>query len=204
VTVPGELAGSPAKAINDGSDLQADLVLRVQQGDREAFSELVRLYQKKVFALAFGFFRDREDALEIVQETFMRVYEKIGRYRPDHSLQSWIYRVARNLCVDYYRKNVKKRKLEDGFDSVSERQLGCADTAVADWELRRITVAIDHSVAGLSWRQKEVFSLKYHQGMKLRQVAETMGISIGTVKALHHRAINRIRREVAPAQGRQE
>jgi RNA polymerase sigma-70 factor (ECF subfamily) len=191
VTVTGELAGSPAKAINDGSDLQADLVLRVQQGDREAFSELVRLYQKKVFALAFGFFRDREDALEIVQETFMRVYEKIGR-------------VARNLFVDYYRKNVKKRKLEDGFDSVSERQLGCADTAVADWESRRITVAIDHSVAGLSWRQKEVFSLKYHQGMKLRQVAETMGISIGTVKALHHRAINRIRREVAPAQGRQE
>jgi RNA polymerase sigma-70 factor (ECF subfamily) len=204
VNVTGLLAGPPAKAINDGSELQADLVLRVQQGDREAFSELVRLYQKKVFALAFGFFRDREDALEIVQETFMRVYEKIGLYRPDHSLQSWIYRVARNLCVDYYRKNAKKRKLEDGFDSVCERQLGCADTAVADWESRRITAAIDHSVAGLSWRQKEVFSLKYHQGMKLQQVAETMGISIGTVKALHHRAINRIRREVAPAQGRQE
>lgn len=198
------LAGPPAKAISDEPGLHADLVLRVQQGDRKAFSELVGFYQKKVFALAFGFFRDREDALEIVQETFMRVYEKIGRYRPEHSLQSWIYRVARNLCVDHYRKNVKKRKLEDGFDSVPERQLGCADTVVADWESRRISAAIDRSVAGLSWRQKEVFSLKYHQGMKLQQVAETMGISIGTVKALHHRAIHRIRREVAPAQGRQE
>ena len=188
-------------AIANESALPDDLVRRIQQGEGEAFSELVRLYQKKVFALAFGFFRDREDALEIVQETFMRVFEKIGRYRPDHSLQSWIYRVARNLCVDYYRKTAKKRKLEDGFDSVSERQLGCADTAVADWESRRVTAAIDLSVARLSWRQIEVFSLKYHQGMKLRQVAETMGISIGTVKALHHRAIARMRRELAPGLG---
>lgn len=201
MNVTGVLAGPPAKAIKSESELQDDLLRRIQQGEREAFSELVRLFQKKVFALAFGFFRNREDALEIVQETFMRVYEKIGLYRPDHSLQSWIYRVANNLCVDYYRKNAKKRKLEDGLDTVSERQLGCADTAVADWESRRMAAAIDQAVDGLSWRQKEVFSLKYHQGMKLQQVAETMGISIGTVKALHHRAIHRIRREVAPAPG---
>ena len=124
-------------------------------GTRSA--ELVRLYQKKVFTLAFGFFRDREDALEIVQETFMRVYEKIGHYRAERSLQSWIYRVARNLCVDYYRKNAKKKKLEHGFDSVPERQLGCADTAVTDWESRRTAAAIDRSVAGCRGGKKRFF-----------------------------------------------
>ncbi len=195
------LPGPPAEAMNDESAFQDELVRRLRQGEREAFSELVRLYQKKVFALAFGFFRDREDALEIVQDTFMRVYEKIGSFQPDHSLQSWIYRVARNLCVDYYRKTVKKRKLEDDFDTVSERLQGCAGDGQADWESRRVAAAIERAVERLSWRQKEVFSLKYHQGMKLQQVAETMAISIGTVKALHHRAINRIRREVAPGPG---
>jgi RNA polymerase sigma-70 factor (ECF subfamily) len=201
VKLTGALPGPPAKAPSAESARQLELVLRIQRGEREAFSELVGLFQKKVFALAYGFFRDREDALEIVQETFMRVYEKIGAYRPDHSLQSWICRVAHNLCVDYYRKHAKKWKLEDDFASVPERQLGCADKSQADFDAQRVAAAIERAVERLSWRQREVFSLKYRQGMKLQQVAETMAISIGTVKALHHRAINRIRREVAPAAG---
>ena len=177
------------------------LLARIQDGEKEAFAELVRLYQKKIFTLAYGFFRDRDDALEIVQETFMRVYEKIDSYRPDHSLQSWIYRLAHNLCVDYYRKYAKKRKLEDGFDRIPDRQLASADNPQTAWESRRITEAIERAVQNLSQRQREVFGLKYHQGMKLYQVAETMAISLGTVKALHHRALKRIRREVAPGAG---
>ena len=184
-------------------DLQFEqrLLARIKGGEKEAFAEMVRLFQKKIFALAYGFFRDREDALEIVQETFMRVYEKIGSYRPDHSLQSWIYRLAYNLCVDHYRKYAKKRKLEDDFDSVPERHLASADNCQAGWESRQTAEAIDRAVEKLSWKQKEVFSLKYRQGMKLRQVAEIMAVSLGTVKTLHHRALKRIRRQVAPGAG---
>jgi len=184
-------------------EFEQSLVARIKKGEREAFAELVRLYQKKIFTVAYGFFRDRDDALEIVQETLMRVYAKIGSYQPDHSLQSWIYRLTRNLCVDYYRKYAKKRKLEDGLESVPARQLASADNCQAVYESRQISAAIDRAVENLSWRQKEVFSLKYRQGMKLRQVAEIMAISIGTVKALHHRALKRIKREVAPGLGGQ-
>jgi RNA polymerase sigma-70 factor (ECF subfamily) len=182
-------------------ELEHRLVSRIKSGEKEAFTELVRLFQKKIFALAYGFFRDRDDALEIVQETFMRVYEKIGSYRPDHSLQSWIYRLARNLCIDYYRKHAKKRKLEGSFDSVPDRHLASADNCQAAWESRQNVEAIDRAVENLSWKQKEVFTLKYRQGMKLQQVAEIMAISLGTVKTLHHRALKRIRREVAPGAG---
>jgi RNA polymerase sigma-70 factor (ECF subfamily) len=133
----------------------------------------------------------------------MRVYEKIGAYRPGHSLQGWIYRLARNLCVDYYRKYGKKGKLVSGFDQVPERQLASAESSMAAWESRRLGAAIDQAVESLSLRQKEVFILKYRQGMKLQQVAETMDVSIGTVKALHHRALNRIRGQVAPGVGGQ-
>lgn len=182
-------------------EFEQGLLARIKDGEKEAFAELVRLQQKKVFTLAYGFFRDRDDALEIVQETFMRVYEKIGSYQPDHSLQSWISRLAYNLCVDHYRKYTKKRKLEDSFDGVPDRQLAAADNCQADWESRHMAEAIERAVENLSRKQKEVFSLKYRQGMKLRQVAEIMAISIGTVKALHHRALKRIRREVAPGAG---
>jgi RNA polymerase sigma-70 factor (ECF subfamily) len=201
VNVTGVLPEAPAMAIKNESARQEELARRIQQGEREAFAELVGLFQKKVFTLAFGFFRNREDALEIVQETFMRVYEKIGTYRPEQSLQSWIYRVARNLCVDYYRKYTKKRKLEQDFAGVPERQLASADNCQATYESRQLAAAIDLAVEDLSLRQKEVFILKYRQGMKLIQVADTMAISLGTVKALHHRALNRIRREVAPGAG---
>jgi len=191
---------APQQAVYNESAMQNDLALRIQQGDREAFAELVGLFQKKVYVLAFDFFRNREDALEIVQETFMRVYEKIGSFRPEHSLQSWIYRVARNLCVDYYRKYAKKRKLEDDLDAIPERQWAGAEGRSA-WDDQHLAAAIDRAVERLSKRQKEVFSLKYRQGMKLQQVAETMAVSIGTVKALHHRALNRIRRGMAPGEG---
>jgi RNA polymerase sigma-70 factor (ECF subfamily) len=182
-------------------ETQHGLAARIQGGDREAFAELVGQYQKKIFAFAYGFFHDRDDALEIVQETFMRVYEKIGSYRPEHSLQSWIYRLARNLCIDYYRKHAKKRKLQDDFASIPDRHLASADDCQADWESRQAAEAIERAVENLSWKQKEVFTLKYRQGMKLQQVADVLDISLGTVKTLHHRALKRIRREVAPGAG---
>jgi RNA polymerase sigma-70 factor (ECF subfamily) len=177
------------------------LAERIQRGDHGAFAELVVLFQKRIFRMAYGFFHDRDDALEIVQETFMRVYEKIGSYRPEHSLQSWLYRLAYNLCVDYYRKFEKKRKLQDNFESVPGRHLAQAEGSQALWESRQTTAAIDRAVEKLSLKQREVFILKYRQGMKLHEVAEAMAVSLGTVKALHHRALRRIRREVAPAAG---
>jgi RNA polymerase sigma-70 factor (ECF subfamily) len=141
-------------------EAQQELAARIQGGDRDAFAELVGQYQKKIFVFAYGFFPNREDALEIVQETLMRVYEKIGSYRPEHSLQSWIYRLTRNLCVDYYRKYGKKRKLQDDFASIPDRHLASADNCQAAWESRQAAEAIERAVENLSWKQKEVFSLK--------------------------------------------
>lgn len=178
-----------------------DLVGRIQRGEQDAFAELVRRFQKRIFGLAYGFFHDREDALEIVQETFMRAYEKIGSYRVEYSLPSWLHRLAYNLCVDYYRKFAKKRKLQDDFEKVPGRLLAQAESSQALWESRRTAAAIEQAVQGLSRKQREVFILKYRQGLKLREVAEIMDVSLGTVKALHHRALARIRREVAPGAG---
>jgi len=189
------------EAKENGQEFLLDLVERIKSRDRHAFAELVRLFQKNIYGFAYNFFRDREDALEIVQETFMRVYEKIDLFRPEHSLQGWIYRLAHNICIDYYRKYSKKKLRECGLDDVPDRKLAILSDAHGDWEARRMAEMVEHAVERLSVRQKAVFILKYRQGMKLCQVADTMAISLGTVKALHHRALNRIRREVAPGAG---
>ena len=90
------------------------LVRRIKQGHQPAFSELASLYQQKVFRLAYWFFKDKDDAMEIVQETFLRLYQKLDGFDETDErtrFNSWIYRIAYNLCIDFYRK-FKKKKAE--------------------------------------------------------------------------------------------
>lgn len=172
------------------------LAARIKDGEKEACAELVSLYQKKIFVFAYAFFPNRDDALEIVQETFMRIFAKIEGYQPQQSLSGWIYRLTHNICIDTCRKFAKKKTLERSFDDVPEKQLALADQAAEDFESRQMSAAIARAAENLSLKQRSVFSLKYGQGMKLRQVAEVMNISLGTVKTLHHRALRKIRKEV--------
>ncbi len=197
------IAATAGSAAGNEHDLRSEWLLlhRIQSGEKDAFAELVRLCQEQVFSLAYGFFHDREDALEIVQETFMRAHAKIAMFRPEHSLRGWIYRLAHNLCIDRYRRLSRKRRRECGLDDVPVGQLPAAEDGRDAWEARHQAEAIERALAGLSLRQRSVFILKYRQGLKLQQVAETMAVSLGTVKALHHRAIARLRRELAPGPG---
>ena len=80
------------------------LVEGIKNGDREAFMAVTRLYQKKVYLLAYSYFRNSEDAMDIVQETFFRLYQKVNMYQPDRNFKNWLLQIAKNLCIDYYRK----------------------------------------------------------------------------------------------------
>jgi len=172
------------------------LVSRLKAGERDAFAELVGCYQKKIFIFAYGFFPNREDALEIVQETFMRIFAKIDGYQPQQSFAGWVYRLTHNICIDYYRKFAKKNALENNVADVPEKQLAVTDDCHRLLESRQMSAAIDRAVENLSLKQKTVFALKYRQGMTLQQAAEVMDVSLGTVKTLHHRALRRIRQDV--------
>ena len=99
------------------------LVDKIKEGDREAFMTLIRLYQKKVFLLAYSFFRNKEDALDIVQETFLRFYEKVRIFQRGKNFQNWLLQIAKNLCVDYYRKNYSKSKEWDRSKPIEEMNL---------------------------------------------------------------------------------
>ena len=84
-----------------------ELVQRAREGDREAFRELVERYQRKIAALALGMLRNREDALDVVQETFTKAYQNLDRFKGDASFYTWLYRIAVNLCIDHQRREAK-------------------------------------------------------------------------------------------------
>jgi len=76
------------------------LVEQIKEGDREAFVEITRLYQKKVYLLAYSYLRNNEDALDVVQETFLRLYQKVNMFHTEKNFQTWLLQIAKNLCID--------------------------------------------------------------------------------------------------------
>ena len=81
-----------------------ELVERARKGDRDAFRELVERYQRKIATLALGMLRNREDALDVVQETFTKAFQSLDRFKGDASFYTWTYRIAVNLCIDHQRR----------------------------------------------------------------------------------------------------
>ena len=79
----------------------AALIERIKAGDKEAFMTVTSLYQKKVFLLAYSFFNNKDDALDIVQETFFRLYQKVHMFKKGRNFQNWLLQMAKNLCIDY-------------------------------------------------------------------------------------------------------
>lgn len=178
------------------------LVDKIKEGDREAFMTLTSLYQKKVFLLAFSFFRNKEDALDIVQETFLRFYEKVKMFQRGKNFQNWILQIAKNLCVDYYRKNYSKSREWDRNKPIEEMNLPVQNSydPLSSSDLREI---ISTCLKKLAEKQRMIFVMRHYNQLKYREIAQILDISLGTAKSLHFKAVQNLRGLMAPYLGRQ-
>ena len=178
------------------------LVEKIKEGDREAFMTLTTMYQKKVFLLAFSFFRNKEDALDIVQETFLRFYEKAKMFQKGKNFQNWLLQITKNLCIDYYRKNYSKTKEWDRNVPVDEMNLPTQEEhdPYRSSDLRGI---ISTCLTKLAEKQRMIFVMKQYNQLKYREIAQIMDISLGTAKSLHFKAVQNLRGLMAPYLGRQ-
>jgi len=173
------------------------LLEKIKSGDREAFVTITRLYQRKVFVLAYSFFRNKEDALDIVQETFLRVYQKIDMFKKGRNFQNWLLQITKNLCIDYYRKRQnKKHHLNEGTD-ISElniRDPHASETHKSSDLNRILSICINR----LSEKQRMVFVLKQYNQFEYREIAQILNVATGTVKSLHFKATQNLRTHVSP------
>ncbi|MCX8159650.1 MAG: sigma-70 family RNA polymerase sigma factor [Candidatus Saccharicenans sp.] len=172
------------------------LVDRIKNGDREAFMKIVAAYQQKVFILAYSMVRDREDALDLVQEVFLRLYEKIQSYRAGESFQAWLMQIARNLSIDFLRRNKTRKK-----SSLDGLNLDRADLAVGREDPDRFQTRelVYRAVQALPEKQRLVFVLHHYDELKYEEIADRLGIALGTVKSLHFKAINKLRKTLSPS-----
>lgn len=176
-----------------------DLFDRAREGDEDALNIFIQIYQQKIFRLAYAFFREREEALDVVQETFMKVYEKIDYFQKTENVQSWLFQIARNICIDRYRKKTsKKRKPGTTLGEINILEVPNDDSLEKKEELQPI---IAEALEELTPRQRLVVILKHINGLKFEEIAQVLGISSGTVKSLHFKALRNLRRILKPVLG---
>ena len=177
------------------------LVERVQNGDREAFMVLTQLHQKKVFQLAYSYFRNKEDAMDIVQETFLRFYQKAHMFERGKSFQNWLLQMAKNICIDYYRKHHKKNNELRRKEDIEEMNHPSHNSSHHDpsSDLKDI---FSRCLEKLSDKQRMIFVMKHYNHLHYREIAQILNIALGTVKSLHFKAVRNLRTLMSPYMGR--
>jgi RNA polymerase sigma-70 factor (ECF subfamily) len=179
------------------------LVRSAQAGDRLAFEELVRRYDREVLRLALNLVHRSEDARDIYQEGFLRVYRNLHRFRFECSFYTWLYRIVTNVALDHLRRRTSRR--EDQAPVPEEADGGTRDffdrqpehRAAANPEKRLLGQELGQHIAAalkrLSPRERMVFEMKHYQGLKLRAIGDLLGTSEETVKNSLFRATRKLR-----------
>jgi RNA polymerase sigma-70 factor (ECF subfamily) len=177
------------------------LIRAAQAGDHAAFEQLVRAYDQSVLRLAMNLLRCPEDAHDVYQEAFLRVYKNLHSFRFDCSFHTWLYRIVTNLCLDHMRKR-KVRKEEatvlatadgplDRMDAVPEERVdGDPQRYLFSGQVRR---RIKEVLGDLTPRERMVFELRHYQGLRLRRIGEVLGTTEEAAKNCLFRATQKMR-----------
>ena len=196
--MPQDAAGAIGARVSP----QVDTLIRAaQRGDQDAFEQLVRTYDQSVLRLAVNLLRSQEDARDVFQEAFLRVFRSIDSFRFDCSFHTWLYRIVTNICLDYLRKR-KVRKEEPAvvdtpegpLDRMNdfEEEAAHADPERSMWN-RQLGQRIEGALGGLTPRERMVFELRHYQGLRLRNIGEILGTSEEAAKNCLFRATQKMR-----------
>jgi RNA polymerase sigma-70 factor (ECF subfamily) len=208
--VSGQTAQSGAALATVTSLAQLDercLVVEAQAGSRHAFEELVRRYDRDVLRLALNLMKRPEDARDVYQEAFLKVYRNLHRFRFECSFYTWLYRIVTNVCLDQLRRRQARPEdqapeasstHDEGITDFFERQREQRPTLDPERRLlgQEIQMRIATAMELLSPRERVVFEMKHYQGLKLRAIGDALGTTEETVKNSLFRATRKLRSQL--------
>jgi len=196
------MAQDAAGAVGARVTNQVDSLIRAaQRGDQDAFEQLVRAYDQSVLRLAMNLLRSPEDARDVYQEAFLRVYRNLDSFRFDCSFHTWLYRIVTNICLDQLRKR-KVRKEESPVVDTPDGPLDRMDAFEEDsadsdpersmWN-RELRKKIETALQDLTPRERMVFELRHYQGLRLRNIGDMLGTTEEAAKNCLFRATQKMR-----------
>jgi RNA polymerase sigma-70 factor (ECF subfamily) len=198
------LEGDARQAALAAAAEEQALVRKAQSGDRLAFDELVRRYDRDVLRLALNLVHRAEEARDVYQESFLRVYRNLHRFRFECSFYTWLYRIVTNTALDHLRRRTTRREDQapefpdaDGVthDDFFDRQAEQRASASPEKQLlgQELSHHIREAMKSLSPRERAVFELKHYHGLRLRAIGEMLGTSEETAKNSLFRATKKLR-----------
>ena len=163
-----------------------ELVDAARRGDRDAFRTLFERYHRKAYALAFGVLRHQDDALDVVQDAFIKAHKYLDKFEGHSSFYTWLYRIVMNLAIDHLRKHrrvkpveLDEQHLDESDDALLPKILGAnPGRALMDKEIR---ARIDQALGELSDNHRAVLIMRELEGMSYEEMAQAMGCSKGTI-----------------------
>ena len=174
-----------------------ELVERARKGDRDAFRELVERYQRKIATLALGMLRNREDALDVVQETFTKAFQSLDRFKGDATFYTWTYRIAVNLCIDHQRREAKmpvaSPEPRESGDRAADPVALLVDGAEQGDPFQRtldseIAGRLSAAIAELTPEHRAVILLREVDGLSYEEISRVLDCPKGTVMSRLHYA----------------
>ncbi len=165
-----------------------------RQGDQDAFEQLVRSYEKRVFALTLRMCGNPEDAAEAAQETFLAVWQGLKSFREEASFSTWLYRLASNACVDLLRREGRHRAAAG--PSLDDEEQNPADTAPTPQEAaerNELRSQIEAGLRALPPEYRQVLILREMHQLSYGEIAEALSLDVGTVKSRINRGRKRLR-----------
>jgi RNA polymerase sigma-70 factor (ECF subfamily) len=196
---------SDAKGKSDSMKLDdRDLIISAKEGNIIAFEQLVQKYDKRVFSIASQYVQSSEDAKDIYQEVFVRVYRGLSKFELRSEFSTWLYRITTNVCLTHRAKSRKHNhaSLNGGHDedeghgpvlNESVRHEGNTDQRAIDSE---ISSKVEKALNSLSPKQRMVFTLRHYEGHKLKEIAVIMKCGEGTIKRYLFTATERMKNQL--------
>jgi RNA polymerase sigma-70 factor (ECF subfamily) len=181
-------ASMPMTATNP--DVDAELVERYLAGDTAAFDEIMVRYERQIYRVCYRFVDNREDAMDLAQEVFIKAFEHLGTFRRESSLKTWLYRIAMNHCINHVKKHSQE------FVEVTEYTGSVHSTVQHQLEEREQREQFRRLVKMLPPKQKAILELRINEQLSYEEIARVSGRSISTIKASVFFALEKLRKLV--------
>lgn len=181
---------------------ESELIKRCQLGDIEAFEQLIVSHEKKVYNIAYRYMGNKEEAEDLAQEAFIKVFRAIKGFRGEAAFSTWLYHIVSNVCRDALRKN--SRRMEASLDCAVTTEKGELQREVADWSMSPEPIYESHELGEfiqalinqLTPEYKTVIIMREFQEMSYEEIAAALDCSLGTVKSRLSRARKALRNKI--------
>ena len=171
--------------------LDKDIIDRVNDGDAEAFEELVRRYEKTVFNIALRMVGDRDDAADMTQEAFIKAYGSLGSFHGNSRFSVWLYRITTNVCLDHLRAKARKKQVPLGLANDAEQELDIPDMREMPEEqlMRKLSMqAVQRGLERLAPEHRQILIMRELGGISYAEISSALSLEEGTVKSRIFRA----------------